>query len=111
MRMNAADTSASRAIADCTPLTVVSRSSTTEAIETFINDVSTTSTNIAIASRMPRRRSPPTAASVMGVAGSRGQDLRLLRVELGVGEDALRLEGGQFLQLRHHVRSRRRRWG
>src|SRR5215213_9038821 len=55
-RMNAADTSASSAIAPCTPLTVVSRSSTTFAIETFISDVSTTSTNIAIASSTARRR-------------------------------------------------------
>ena len=51
IRMNAADTSASSAIADWTPLTVVSRSSTTAEIETFISDVSTTSTNIAAASR------------------------------------------------------------
>ena len=49
MRMNAAETSASSAIADCTPLTVVSRSCTTAEIDTFISDVSTTSTNIAIA--------------------------------------------------------------
>ena len=57
IRMNAADTSASSAIADCTLLTVVSRSSTTAAIDTFISDVSTTSTNIAIASRIGSRRS------------------------------------------------------
>jgi hypothetical protein len=56
--MNAADTRASSAIALCTPLTVVSRSSTTFAIDTFINDVSTTSTNIAIASSTARRRLP-----------------------------------------------------
>src|SRR3954451_15883628 len=49
MRMNAAETSASSAMAPCTPLTVVPRSSTTAEIETFISDVSTTSTNIAIA--------------------------------------------------------------
>ena len=53
--MNAAETSASSAIADCTPLTVVSRSSTTAEIETFISDVSTTSTNIAIASSRASR--------------------------------------------------------
>src|SRR5215204_5599689 len=53
--MNAADTSASSAIADWTPLTVASRSSTTDEIDTFIRDVSTTSTNIAIASRIGRR--------------------------------------------------------
>jgi hypothetical protein len=55
IRMNAAETSASSAIADWTPLTVVSRSRTTAEIDTFINDVSTTSTNIAIASRMASR--------------------------------------------------------
>ena len=53
--MNAAETSASSAIADWTPLTVVSRSRTTAEIETFISDVSTTSTNIAIAKRRARR--------------------------------------------------------
>src|SRR5215216_5182665 len=55
MRMKAADTSASSAIADWTPLTVVSRSSTTAEIDTFISDVSTTSTNMAIASRIASR--------------------------------------------------------
>ena len=59
--MNAADTSASSAIADCTPLTVVSRSWTTAEIDTFISDVSTTSTNIAIASRRASRRLPVRA--------------------------------------------------
>ena len=49
--MNAAETSASSAMADWTPLTVVPRSSTTAEIETFIRDVSTTSTNIAAASK------------------------------------------------------------
>ena len=58
MRMNAADTSASSAIADWTPLTVVSRSRTTAEIDTFISDVSTTSTNIAIASRIASRGVP-----------------------------------------------------
>jgi hypothetical protein len=63
MRMKAADTSASRAIADCTLLAVVPRSVTTADIDTFMNDVSTTSTNMAIASRMPSR---PTRASTAG---------------------------------------------
>ena len=65
IRMNAADTNASSAMAPWTPLTVVSRSSTTLAIDTFISDVSTTSTNIAIASNTARRRLPaaPTADS------------------------------------------------
>ena len=58
MRMNAADTSASRAIADWTPLTVVPRSWTTAEIETFMSDVSTTRTNIAMASSRARRVSP-----------------------------------------------------
>jgi hypothetical protein len=43
------------AIADWTPLTVVSRSRTTDAIQTFMTDVSTTSTNIAMTSRMASR--------------------------------------------------------
>jgi hypothetical protein len=65
--MNAADTSASSAIADWTPLTVVCRSCTTAEIETFISDVSTTSTNIAIANRIASRRSPelPSDAPVL----------------------------------------------
>src|SRR6478609_7842810 len=64
--MKAAETSASSAIADCTPLTVVSRSRTTAAIDTFISEVSTTSTNIAIASSSPRRRSPDGPADSAG---------------------------------------------
>src|SRR4051812_48608813 len=64
IRMKAADTSASRAIADCTPLTVVFRSCTTAEIDTFISEVSTTSTNIAIASKRARRLLLPPAADV-----------------------------------------------
>src|SRR5690349_8420925 len=56
--MNAAETSASSAIADWTPLAVVCRSCTTAEMETFISEVSTTSTNIAIESRIARRWSP-----------------------------------------------------
>ena len=56
--MNAAETSASSAMADCTPLAVVSRSAMTAEIDTFISDVSTTRTNIAIASRTISRRLP-----------------------------------------------------
>jgi hypothetical protein len=55
MRMKAAETSASSAIADCTPLTVVPRSWTTDEIDTFMIDVSTTNTNIAIANRNASR--------------------------------------------------------
>ena len=69
IRMNAAETSASSAIADWTPLTVVSRSWTTAAIETFISDVSTTSTNIAIASRRPQPPAPLLAVHRSGIFG------------------------------------------
>ena len=62
MRMNAAETSASSAIADWTPLAVACRSWTTAEIETFMKDVSTTRTNIAAARRIMRRRSPLGAA-------------------------------------------------
>src|SRR3954454_18130806 len=55
IRMNAAETSASSATADWTPLTVVSRSLTTDEIETFISEVSTTSTNMAAASNRANR--------------------------------------------------------
>jgi hypothetical protein len=66
--MNAAETSASVAIADCTPLASASRSCTTAEMDTFISDVSTTRTNIAIASSTARRVSP-LACSTPG-AGS-----------------------------------------
>jgi hypothetical protein len=49
IKMNAAETSASSAMADWTPLTVAPISWTTAEIDTFISEVSTTSTNIAIA--------------------------------------------------------------
>ncbi len=55
IKMNAAETNASRAIADCTPLAVVFRSRTTEEIDTFISDVSTTNTNIAIEIKIAKR--------------------------------------------------------
>src|SRR3954466_2845633 len=68
--MNAAETRASRAIADWTPLAVVSRSLTTAEIDTFISEVSTTSTNIAIARRIARVWSPLDSADVAGTAGA-----------------------------------------
>src|SRR3954469_24342442 len=71
--MNAAETSASSAIADCTPLAVVSRARTTAEIETFISDVSTTSTNIAIASRIATRLSPWDSSN--GAAGTATESL------------------------------------
>ncbi len=65
--MNAAETRASSAIADWTPLAVVSRSLTTAEIETFISDVSTTSTNIAIARRIASLELPEPAAGASAV--------------------------------------------
>jgi hypothetical protein len=50
-----------RAIALWTELTVVSRSLTTAAIDTFISDVSTTSTNVAAASTSESREVPAPA--------------------------------------------------
>ena len=61
IRMNAAETRASSAIALWTALTVVSRSLTTAEIDTFISDVSTTSTNIAAASRTDSRVFPASS--------------------------------------------------
>ncbi len=77
IKMNAAETSASKAMADCTPLAVVPRSCTTAEIETFMIDVSTTRTNIAIANNTANVRLPLSAiASTSGVSaihvGSRG---------------------------------------
>src|SRR4030095_2254732 len=110
IRMNAADTSASRAIADWTPLTVVSRSRTTAEIDTFISDVSTTSTNIAIASRRARRGLPDVVSGAAGapgsVTGSGAEDPLRLREELLFAEHALALqlaELPQLLQLGVHV--------
>src|SRR3954470_9410072 len=70
IRMNAAETSASSAIAPCTPLTVVPRSSTTAEIDTFISDVSTTRTNIAIARSSASR---PLNGTVLLVSASMAQ--------------------------------------
>src|SRR4051812_5188691 len=69
MRMKAAETNASSAMADCTPLAVVSRSVMTADIDTFISEVSTTRTNIAIASKIIRRRFVEPGDSLT-VAGS-----------------------------------------
>ena len=70
IRMNAAETSASSAIALWTELTVVSRSSTTAAIDTFISDVSTTSTNIAAASTIDSRVLPAAGGAASMDAAS-----------------------------------------
>ena len=67
IRMNAAETSASSAIADWTLLTVVPRSWTTAEIDTFINEVSTTSTNIAIASSSASRWSNAASSAASAV--------------------------------------------
>jgi predicted nicotinamide N-methyase len=68
--MNAAETSASRAIADWTPLTVVLRSWTTAEIDTFISDVSTTSTNMAMARSRPSRRADALMSEASSIATS-----------------------------------------
>src|SRR6476620_5719896 len=82
IRMNAADTSASSAIADWTPLTVVPRSLTTAEIDTFINEVSTTRTNIAMASRIASRGLPDVSSTVAFSCGSdTGAPLRSLLVD------------------------------
>ena len=62
--MNAADTRASSAIAAWMALTFVPRSRTTAEIDTFMIDVSTTSTNIAMASRRESRWLPDPVVSV-----------------------------------------------
>ena len=68
--MNAADTRASRAIAAWMALTSVPRSATTAEIETFMIDVSTTSTNIAIANRMASRLVPGASTCSLAFAPS-----------------------------------------
>src|SRR4029453_215672 len=98
IRMNAAETSASRAIADWTPLTVVSRSSTTAAIGRFTSDGSAKSPNIAIASRMARRGLPEPSSRTGELAGSvirrasGAEDPALLGGELLFAEHALGLQ-------------------
>ena len=65
------------AIALWTELTVVSRSRTTAAIDTFINDVSTTSTNMAAASTSDSRALPAAlGGSSMAPPRSRGASNR-----------------------------------
>ena len=81
IRMNAAETNASRAIADCTPLTVVSRSSTTAEIETFISDVSKTSTNMAAASNSPSLETAASAPSTSVGTAAVAMSKRSLSVE------------------------------
>ena len=92
MRMNAAETSASSAIADCTPLAVVWRSCTTAEIDTFISDVSTTSTNIAIAKSSGRRELPDPSSGLLG-AGSDVTSLLTIGHGNGCAGYDLRTEG------------------
>src|SRR3954453_15015028 len=96
--MNAADTSASSAIADCTPLTVVSRSRTTAEIDTFISDVSTTRTNIAMASRIASREVGAAWGSGMGVLEPSQRELVRRRPPVGAhpGVQAAILEVGDL---------------
>ena len=76
IRMNAAETSASKAIADCTLLTVAPMSSTTAAMLTFISEVSTTSTNMAMDSSSATRRSNSCTAPAAVSIGCAMWDLR-----------------------------------
>lgn len=57
-------------MADCTPLAVVSKSLMTADMETFISDVSTTRTNIAIASSTISLRLPCCPGSERGFVTS-----------------------------------------
>ena len=57
-------------MADWTPLTVVPRSWTTAEIDTFMIEVSTTSTNMAMASRMASRRFTPASSDSATPAAS-----------------------------------------
>ena len=75
--MNAAETSASSAMADWTPLAVVCRSLMTAEIDTFISDVSTTRTNMAIASSRATRGFPPSCCSRVWFTG--GSEAVLMR--------------------------------
>src|SRR5262245_46096191 len=72
--MKAADTSASIATAAWTPLTVVSRSCTTAEMDTFMNDVSMTNTNIAAARKTPISRLPFAFSSGSMPTPSTGDD-------------------------------------
>ena len=79
IRMNAAETSASSAMADWMLLTVVSRSRATAVIDTFMIDVSTTRTNIAIANSSESRGLPVAASMASGP----GSDMRYLLLRRG----------------------------
>src|SRR3954452_22938350 len=102
IRMNAADTRASSAIADWTPLTVVSRSFTTAEIDTFISDVSTTSTNMAIASSSDSR--PACGLSATSAGGGFAQH-RVVEL-VGLGRTAVaheqRLHGDEVVHIGDH---------
>jgi hypothetical protein len=73
--MNAADTNASSAMADWTLLTDVPRSSATAVIDTFMMEVSTTNTNIAIASSRARRGLPASTEGASSAVGLRSSDI------------------------------------
>src|SRR5205814_10510856 len=92
IRMNAADTSASSAMADCTPLAVVCRSLITAEIDTFIREVSTTSTNMAMASRIETLRLPEAAAT--SLAGESVVILLLRATVSHTGRSSEGWEGG-----------------
>src|SRR3954469_18414276 len=110
--MNAADTSASSAMADWTPLAVVLRSCTTAEMETFISDVSTTSTNIAIDNRIASARlraagrsaggAPCRSSWVMGWV--RGRAPAGVSLAVSMCPFTLRVRGGAVLAGTSHLR-------
>src|SRR5689334_10834852 len=108
MRMNAADTSASSAIALCTLLTVVSRSWTTALIDTFMIDVSTTRTNMAMQSRRARRGFASGEGFVSSIGLTCGGVGRTVRT---VAPFRRREHRGEFDDSRGRGRSRRGREG
>src|SRR5437868_5382534 len=100
--MNAAEMRASRAMALWTPLTVVSRSLTTAEIDTFISDVSTTSTNMAIASSSDSREACGWSAT--GALGRLTQDrvVELVGLRRAAVADQHRLHRDEVVDVGDH---------
>src|SRR4051794_15197588 len=100
--MNAAEISASSAIAPWTSLTVVSRSLTTAEIDTFISDVSTTRTNMAIASSSDSRVACGWSAT--GAVGGLAQHrvVELVRLRGAAEPDQDRLHGDEVVDRGDH---------
>src|SRR4051812_1335485 len=99
--MNAAITSVYAVIASCTSCTVVSRSSTTCEIDTFITVLSSTMMNCAVpSSRIVVRFFIRGPAPRPAGSGARAlEDQGLLGVELLVAQHALVVERGRTVEL------------